>query len=156
MFKDKKNYNKVYYTNVSDDDISLTITNCQNEGFTDIKANISYDFSAGSSSSSSDETVDGGKLPEENASQNAGTGSSVENSAVVLKTDPSEKSAEQSSKADSKTQNDKTENDNSAENEQPQAKKTVAFFVAGFLFLAGLIVLGMIILKNRRVAPSDK
>lgn len=151
----KIKFSKIAGVNVSDDDISLSIENCQNSDFTDIKANIAYDFSAGSSSSSSDSTVEGGKLPEESAGQSTTGASSVENSAVVLKTDPSEKNAAQASKADSKNQEDKTENAQTGENEQSDTKKTVIFFVAALLFLAGVIALGVIILKNRKLASGS-
>lgn len=150
----KMKFSKIAGVNVSDDDISLTVTNCQNADFTDIKANISYDFSSGSSSLSSDETVEGGKLPEENASQSVSSTSSVENSAVVLNNNSAD-SKTQASKADSKAEDEKAENENPEDSQQSETKKTVAFFVVGFLFLAGLIVLGMIILKNRKVAPSN-
>ena len=149
----KMKFSKIEGVNVSDDDISLSIENCQNADFTDIKANVSYDFSNGSSSLSSDETVEGGKLPEESAGQSSAESStSAQNSEVVIKTDPSKKA--QNSKADSKAEDNKSEDAKTAENEQPQTKKTVAFIILGILFLAGIIVLGAIIVKNKKVSSN--
>ena len=149
----KLKFSKIEGITLSDSDITLTIDNCQNSAGEDIKANVGYDLTTGSSSLSSEETVEGGLLPEENAQMPSGTPS--ENSTENSMTEPSSQSTE-AQKKENAEKSDKADSADGEEDEKgiSDSKKGVVMIILGVIALAGIILLAAMIIKNKKL-PAD-
>lgn len=142
----KLKFSKIKDANISEDDITLKIENCQTSDFEDIKTSVAYDLTSGSSSSSSDTVIESGKLPEEEAQISEDgilketTENSVDNTESVLteKADTSSQEAEQAEEA--------TESNNGLSN----SKKTVIIIVIAVICIGCIAGLSVIIIKNKK------
>ncbi|MCQ2479374.1 MAG: hypothetical protein MJ120_01940 [Clostridia bacterium] len=153
----KLKFSKIAGVNLTKEDISVSFDNCQNADFQDIKTSVSFDLESGSSSSSSDTTVEGGKLPEESVGQSTTAPSGAEGQSDV--------SAQVQTNAVDNTLvakgNDKTEK-NEAEEEVTVEDtgisgtgKTVAVIIIAVILVACVVVLASAFKKNKKATSND-
>ncbi|MCQ2471874.1 MAG: hypothetical protein MJ147_07545 [Clostridia bacterium] len=149
----KLKFSKIAGVNLSDSDISLSFENCQNEGFQDIKTSVDYDLESGSSSSSSDATVEGGQLPEASAGQSTSAVSGAEGQSEVA-SETESTTADNSPVAKGSTKKadaSEAETEVTVANEGISSKgKTVAVVVIAIIFVACLVFLISSLMKNKK------
>ncbi len=154
----KLRFSKIEGANISEADIVLTIDNCQNEEFKDIKTSVSYDLSNGSSSSLSDATVEAGLTPEESAEK------ATSSTQAASGADVTDKSAQSTENVQNAQNGGEEESTVSSVNKTASAakgdkgisnsKKTVVIIVISALCLAGIGFLAYVFKKNKK-SPAD-
>lgn len=138
----KIRFSKIEGANISESDISLTIDNCQNENFEDIKTSVSYDLKAGSSSSSNDLIIEAGKNPEEEEAEILdGSKTTTTTSQSVNGADKTENNSAQQKEAEETVKVD---------NGLSNTKKTVVIIIIAVVLIAGIGALVVIFNKNKK------
>lgn len=155
----KIKFSKIENAKISESDIELTVDNCQNGNFEDIKTSVSYDLTTGSSSSANDLIIESGKLPEEEAKIVDGS-----KTTTAADKNTADKTAENNDAADQTSQNDSVQADVSALSEQKtdapvkadkglsNSKKTVIIIVILLVLIVGIGALVVILNKNKKSA----
>ena len=151
----KIKFSKIEGANIAESDIALTIENCADASYEDIKASVSYDLSTGSSSSLNDDTVVGGKTPEEYLEE---AKTSVSNTGGVDEPSSASQSAQQSAadsgKTDAQQNTSQAENSGKVDKGASNSKKTAAVIVIAIVCLGGIAALVAIIVKNKK-SPAE-
>lgn len=157
----KLKFSKIEGSNISESDLVLTIDNCQNEDFKDMKTSVSYDLTSGSSSSVSDATVEAGLTPEENAKQTSQVPGQSEAAA-----DTSGNQAAQGAENTQKSQSGETADASSVgeASSSPSArgsvgisnsKKTVVIIIITVLCLGGIGYFTYVFKKNEKASADS-
>lgn len=157
----KLKFSKIEGANISKDDISLAIGNCQDADYNNIGTSVSYALTEGSSSSASDETAKAGELPKEPSAPQTTTQDSEEpqegeaTAADSGENGASDKnqnttSASQSvTEADAKSQKSEQSVKN-AEKKLSNRVSTWIFIAIGVILVAAVVLLITAIIKNKK------
>lgn len=153
----KIRFSKIEGANIAESDISLTIDNCANIDFESIKASVSYDLATGSSSSLNDETVEGGKTPEqyaEEAKTSVSDAGGADTSSSAVSQSPDKSSQAGSTDAQGKTSHSKADDGPKADKGLSNSKKTVVIIIIALVCLGGIGALAAIVVKNKK-SPAE-
>lgn len=157
----KLSFSKIKDVNISEEDVSLKITNCQNADGTDIKTSVAYDLKTGSSSASSETVIEGGKLPEEEAkiSENgelekttvkASDGETSETGNGTAVNAQSQNQGDVSADSSAKEQSSSAESSEQVNKGLSNSKKTILVIVIAVVCVGCIAGLCVIIIKNKK------
>lgn len=151
----KLKFSKIAGVNLSAEDISVSFDNCQNGNFQDIKTSVSFDLEAGSSSSSSDTTVEGGQLPEASAGQSTTAPSGAEGQSEVSAQSESNALNSTAVAKDTEKKDAISVEATTVDNGISGKGKTVAVVIIGIIFVACLVILASAVMKNKKSTSNN-
>ncbi len=146
----KMNFSKINGTNLSENDIKVTIENCQTEKFEDIKTKLVYDLKNGSSSSANDQTAPSATVAPEDKEDTANNDKTTSSQAV---TETTQNNTEKNQGTDS--DNNITTSESAKTNAQAgkgvsNSKKTVIVIFCAVIVVACTGAVIYMIAKNKK------